>query len=76
METLREKIGENIRIKRVIQKKSQFAVATIAGVTPTYYCGIEKGKHNISIDILEQIAIALNVTIADLLPPEQQATTK
>ncbi len=57
------------RIKTLRQEKgmSQEALAHDADLDRTYIPSIEKGERNISITVIEKIAKALKVKMADLL---------
>ena len=62
---LRFVVGANIRALR--GDIPQDAVAHDAGIHPTYLSGIENGKRNISLRVLERLAAALGVTEAELV---------
>ncbi|MEK4005182.1 helix-turn-helix domain-containing protein [Paenibacillus sp. FSL H3-0333] len=62
-----ESIGENIRILRLKNDFSQEQLALSAGVNTSYIGQIERGEKNPMIKILEQISIALEITLVDLL---------
>ena len=62
-----ELIGTNIRQKRKELKLSQEELAFRAKIDRSYLAEIEKGKINISILKLEQIANALEINIDELL---------
>jgi len=46
---------------------SQEALADLAGLHRTYVGSVERGERNISIDNMECLAAALNVSLTDLL---------
>lgn len=62
-----ESIGENIKILRLKNGFSQEQLALNAGVNTSYIGQIERGEKNPTIKILEQISIAVEITLVDLL---------
>jgi transcriptional regulator with XRE-family HTH domain len=63
------KIGDRIRVCRVEKKLNQENVACEIGISITAYSKIERGKTNVSIGRLEQIAACLGVPLARLIRP-------
>ena len=59
------KIGQRIRELRKELNISQEALAYKAEVDRTYVTDIENGRRNVSLEILERLIKALNVTISD-----------
>lgn len=51
---------------------SQEALADAAGLHRTYVGSVERGERNISIDNIDRLAIALNVSPASLLEKPNQ----
>ncbi|MFC1890867.1 helix-turn-helix domain-containing protein [Thermodesulfobacteriota bacterium] len=66
MTDIRSKIGENIRALRKRRNISQEVLAFKAGLHRTYIGSVERGERNISIDAIEKISIALNISIEEL----------
>lgn len=64
---MENKIGEKIRQTRVIHNLSQENVATELGISVGAYSNIERGKTEITVNRLYQIAKILKVNILDLL---------
>ncbi|MEP4247381.1 helix-turn-helix domain-containing protein [Tateyamaria sp.] len=64
---LREEVGLNIRNLRNSKGMSQEQLALAAEMDRSYISEIELAKNSVSIDILEQIALALNVASKELL---------
>lgn len=64
----------NMRRIRKAKALTQEKVAEAAGLHPNYIGSVERGERNISICNIERIAIALDVTMAELLadwrPPD------
>ncbi|GHU17942.1 transcriptional regulator [Betaproteobacteria bacterium] len=59
--------GQAVRTTRLGKKISQEALADLAGVDRSYMGGIERGEHNLSLFNIHRIAIALQVSITDLM---------
>lgn len=64
---LRVVVGANIQALRDASGAPQDEVAHDAGIHPTYLSGIENGKRNITLRVLERLALALGVTEAELV---------
>jgi transcriptional regulator with XRE-family HTH domain len=56
------------------KKLTQENIANDLGISVTAYSKIERGKTNISITRMEQIAEALDVNILKIIHPEEAAT--
>jgi len=63
----RQIFAHNIKRLREEQGLSQEALADLAGLHRTYVGSVEREERNISIDNIERIALALNVSPASLL---------
>ena len=63
---VRCEVGARIRELRESQDLSQYRFAKMVSIDRSYLIGIEKGRKNVTIDILTKIAIGLDVHIADL----------
>ena len=62
----RERVSRNLQRLRRESGLSQEELAHAADVHQTYLSGVENGKRNPSIDVLERICIALKVDIIEL----------
>ena len=51
----------NVRKYRTERELSQEALADLAGLHRTYISAVERERRNISIDNIENIAVALNI---------------
>jgi transcriptional regulator with XRE-family HTH domain len=67
MTALRSKLGKAVRRLRRGAGYSQESFADRCGVHRTYMGSVERGETNISLDNLERIAKALNMTAGQLL---------
>ncbi|KGO83154.1 helix-turn-helix transcriptional regulator [Flavobacterium rakeshii] len=61
---INQKIGERIRELRKQKNISQEALANIAEVDRTYMTGVETGKRNVTVKVLERIVEALELDFA------------
>ncbi len=62
----KEKLGKAIVQLRTEQGLSQYNFALKSKLSFRYLSDIENGKRNLSVDILERIAMALDVKISDI----------
>lgn len=65
----RDLVAWNMRRLRVDSKVSQEKLSELAGVDRTYVSRLERMMENPSIGILDKIATALGVSIAELFAP-------
>jgi len=66
-EPLLQSVGGRIRDLRVAAGHSQKSFAEAAGMNNNYAWRVEAGRQNLNLKTLSRIAIALNMTMADLL---------
>lgn len=59
------KVGQRIKQLRKELEISQEALALKAEVDRTYVTDVENGRRNVSLEILERLIKALNVSITD-----------
>lgn len=62
---LQELFGKRVRELRQEQGLSQEALAFKAGIDRTYMTSIENGKRNVSIQNIEKVITALEITIKE-----------
>jgi transcriptional regulator with XRE-family HTH domain len=63
---VRKRIGDNLRRLRKERGVSQEDFATDSGFDRGYISGVERGVRNPSVLVLERIAAALEVDVAEL----------
>lgn len=62
---IKQKVGDKIKEFRKLKGLSQEKLANLSNIDRTYLPTIEKGERNVSVEILEKLAIALEVNIKD-----------
>lgn len=62
----REVLARNIRALRAAKGWSQEALALEAGLHRTFVAHVERGARNISVNNIERIALALDVSVSRL----------
>ena len=67
---IKQKFGEKVKCFRLEKGWSQEKLALEAGIDRTYLPGIEKGERNVSITVIETLAIALGIEIKDFFGEE------
>lgn len=60
-------IGRKIKLYRKKMNLTQFQLAEKLDVTPNYISAIERGVTKVSLTRLDEIAVILNISVADLL---------
>jgi len=61
-----EQLGMRIRFLRQKRRWSQEDLALNANINKNYICDLENGRRNPSLEILERIAVAFNITLEEL----------
>jgi transcriptional regulator with XRE-family HTH domain len=69
---VRARVGINVRRSRERAGLSQEALAHVADLDRTYVSGIERGHRNPTVAVLERLAIALDVRMADLVADDPE----
>lgn len=64
---LRKRFGSNVKRLRKQAGFTQEAFADTIGLARSYMSGIETGQRNPTLDVVEAVAAALNVTPTSLL---------
>jgi transcriptional regulator with XRE-family HTH domain len=60
-------LARNLRRLREARGLSQEALADLAGIDRTYVSSLERQRYSASVDMLDRLAAALEVPVADLL---------
>lgn len=68
---VRQRIGWNLRRLRKEREISQEDFATDSGFDRGYISGVERGVRNPSVLVLERIAAALQIDVAELFDAQQ-----
>lgn len=63
---IKKRFGTKVKLLRIEQGWSQEKLALNADIDRTYIPSIEKGKRNVSLIVIEKIAIAFKIDIKDL----------
>lgn len=66
MSTIAKSVGQRIRNYRTQQGLSQEKLADLSGCHPTYIGQLERGEKNATIESIEKIAVALNISLSTL----------
>lgn len=66
MSEIAKHIGRRIRNYRIQNKYSQEKLAELSGCHPTYIGQIERGEKNATIESIEKISSALNISMSVL----------
>lgn len=60
------RFGHSVHMVRLERRISQDALASRAQVSRNYLSDLERGKRNISLEVVERIATALDVEVVEL----------
>jgi DNA-binding XRE family transcriptional regulator len=67
MEDISVKFGKRVKELRITKGYSQEKLADISDLDRTYIPGIEAGKRNVSLVVVEKIAKAFSISLSELL---------
>jgi transcriptional regulator with XRE-family HTH domain len=67
MDNIKIRFGKRIRELRLLKGISQEKLSELANIDRTYVTGIETGKRNVSIVIIEKLSKAFGIPIHELL---------
>lgn len=66
MNNTQKEIGNRVKnIREKVLKISQREFAKLTNLDPTYISRVESGKQNLTIETLEQICMAFNLTLKE-----------
>jgi transcriptional regulator with XRE-family HTH domain len=68
---IKEKVGGRIRELRHKLDISQEALGNKAGVDRTYVTDVENGRRNISVEVLEKLIVALEVSFQEFFDSKE-----
>ncbi|MBK1732775.1 helix-turn-helix domain-containing protein [Thiococcus pfennigii] len=69
MKAIRRVVAGNIHALRRQRGLTQIQLAEAAGIAQTYVGQIERDGRNVTLDVLEAIAVALGVAASELVTP-------
>jgi transcriptional regulator with XRE-family HTH domain len=67
MEDVKIKFGLKVKDLRIANGYSQEKLAELSDLDRTYIPGIESGKRNVSLVVIEKIAKAFQISISELM---------
>jgi transcriptional regulator with XRE-family HTH domain len=70
-----KQLGKNVRVRRVTCDMSQEQLARAARMSRNFVSSVERGAHGVDIVRVVRLAVALRVTLNDLVPPIPEAIT-
>lgn len=76
MSDVTARFGKRLREVREEAAISQERLAELAGLHRTYVSSVERGKNNISLVNIERLALALGVSLRDLMPADPPPVKK
>ncbi|WP_411888378.1 helix-turn-helix domain-containing protein [Hydrocarboniphaga effusa] len=69
-----ELVGRLIRSRREAMGVSQDDFAAMVNLDRAYYSHVERGRYNITLEVLFRIAVGLGCTPAELMPEASELT--
>jgi transcriptional regulator with XRE-family HTH domain len=67
MDDIKIRFGRRLRELRLEKGWSQETLANLAEIDRTYIPGIENGKRNVSIMVIEKFALVFEISLSELL---------
>ncbi|WP_407543639.1 helix-turn-helix transcriptional regulator (plasmid) [Deinococcus radiomollis] len=67
LQSIRQRLADNLRRLRTEQGWSQEQLAALAGLHHNHISAIERCKLSVGIDVLEKLALTFGVTAGELL---------
>ncbi|MBN2291988.1 MAG: helix-turn-helix transcriptional regulator [Pirellulales bacterium] len=62
------RFGDKLRKLRKKKEVSQEELADRAGLHRTYVSSVERGERNVSLETIDKLARALNLSLRDIMP--------
>lgn len=75
MSEIAKTIGQRVRNYRIDKGLSQEKLAELSGCHPTYIGQVERGEKNATLESIEKIASAMNVSLAQLFEKIGESST-
>lgn len=75
MSEIAKTIGQRVRNYRIEKGLSQEKLAELSGCHPTYIGQVERGEKNATLESIEKIASAMNVSLAQLFEKIGESST-
>ena len=72
--SIREVLAHNLRRYRALRGLSQEELAHRADIDRTYISSLERQQYGATIDVVEKLADVLEVSVSDLLKPEDESS--
>lgn len=67
MGDIKIKFGQRVKELRIFKGYSQEKLSELSDLDRTYIPGIESGKRNVSLIVVEKIANAFEITVSELM---------
>ncbi|MDR0827098.1 MAG: helix-turn-helix domain-containing protein [Desulfovibrio sp.] len=71
-----KRLGRRVRHFRTEKGLSQEKVAELSGISSKYMSDLERGEANVSVQVLERVAVNVGASAIDLLDNEHEAERK
>jgi len=75
MSEIAKTIGQRVRNYRIDKGLSQEKLAELSGCHPTYIGQVERGEKNATLESIEKIASAMNISLAQLFEKIGESST-
>lgn len=67
-----KKLGRRVRYFRTAKGLTQEKFSELCGISPRYISELERGKANVTVDILEPVAATLGIKLKELFDNEHE----
>lgn len=72
-DSIRARVGENVRVLRESRGATQQQLAKLAGIPRATWSNLESGDANPTLEVLHRVALALQVSLEELAAPPRSA---